>query len=143
MTQIPPIPYETFEHTADVGLHAYGSTLAELFMHSAQGMESLMVPPEQLQVRTSREIEATGHDEISLLIAWLDELILLFDTDFLLFSSFEIESITSTHVKSRAYGEAYDAERHTLSSAIKAVTWHQAAIEHNDGGYKASIIFDI
>ena len=36
-------PYEVFEHTADIGLQAYGSTLSELFIHAAQGMESLMV----------------------------------------------------------------------------------------------------
>jgi SHS2 domain-containing protein len=124
-------------------LRAYGNTLAELFIHAAQGMESLMVPPEQLQAPTSREIEATGHDAISLLIAWLDELILLFDTEFLLFRSFEIESISEHHVKGRASGEKYDADRHALSSAIKAITWHQAAIEQHEGGYKARIIFEM
>ena len=41
-------PYEVFEHTADIGLQAYGSTLSELFIHAAQGMESLMVAPEQI-----------------------------------------------------------------------------------------------
>jgi len=47
------------------------------------------------------------------------------------------------HLKGRASGEPYDAQRHDLSSAIKAVTWHEAAVEHTDEGYKARIIFDI
>src|SRR5205823_2128400 len=89
-----PQPYEVFEHTADVGLHAYGRTLPELFIHAAQGMESLMVAPEQIQVQTSREITVEGHDLVSLLIAWLNELIVLFDTEYLLFSQFEIEVLT-------------------------------------------------
>ena len=66
-------PYEVFEHTADIGLHAYGATLPELFIHAAQGMESLVVAPEQLRPQVSREIAVTGHDEVSLLIAWLSE----------------------------------------------------------------------
>lgn len=136
-------PYEVFEHTADIGLHAYGSTLSELFIHAAQGMESLMVPPEQVRIQVSRQVEVDGHDSVSLLIAWLNELIFLFDTEFLIFGQFEIESITETHVRGRASGESYDAQRHELSSAIKAVTWHEAAIEQTDGGYKARIIFDI
>jgi SHS2 domain-containing protein len=74
-------PYEVFEHTADVGLHAYGSTLPELFIHAAQGMESLMVSPEQVRLQVSREITVEGHDVVSLLIAWLNELIFLFDTE--------------------------------------------------------------
>src|SRR5260221_3561559 len=58
-------PYEVFEHTADIGLYAYGDTLAELFMHTAQGMESLMVAPEQVQVQVSRTISVQGQDRKS------------------------------------------------------------------------------
>ena len=136
-------PYEVFEHTADVGLNAYGRTLQELFIHAAEGMESLMVPPEQVQVLTSREIEVEGRDVVSLLIAWLNELVFLFDTEYLLFREFEIETLMETHLKGRASGEPYDAQRHALSSAIKAVTWHEAAVEPTGNGYKARIIFDI
>ncbi len=135
--------YEVFEHTADIGLHAFGRTLPELFIHAAQGMESLMVAPEQILPLTNREIAVEGHDEVSLLIAWLNELIFLFDTEYLLFREFEIDAITGTHLKGRASGEPYDAQRHDLSSAIKAVTWHEAAVELTDDGYKARIIFDI
>ncbi len=136
-------PYEVFEHTADIGLNVYGSTLPELFIHAAQGMGSLMVAPEQVQVRVSREIVVEGHDTISLLIAWLNELIFLFDTEYLLLHQFQIDVLTETQMKARASGEPYDAQRHDLSSAIKAVTWHEAVVEQTDGGYKARIIFDI
>jgi SHS2 domain-containing protein len=136
-------PYEVFEHTADIGLHAYGSTLAELFIHAAQGMESLMVPPEQVRVVTSREVTAEGHDLVSLLVAWLNELIFLFDTEYLLLCDFAIESISETRLTARVSGEPYDAQRHELSSAIKAVTWHEAAINVTETGYQARIIFDI
>jgi SHS2 domain-containing protein len=138
-----PQAYEVFEHTADIGLHIYGATLADLFIHAAQGMESLMVSPEQVQTVTSREIAVTGHDSISLLIDWLNELIYLFDTVHLLFRDFEIDIITEARVAGRAFGEPYDAQRHELSSAIKAVTWHEAAINRTPGGYQARIIFDL
>jgi SHS2 domain-containing protein len=136
-------PYEVFEHTADIGLHAFGSTLDELFIHAAQGMQSLLVSPEQVRVVTSREISVEGHDSISLLIAWLNELIFLFDTEYLLFRDFSIEVSSDTHLSGRASGEAYDVQRHELSSAIKAVTWHEAAITRTDDGYLARIIFDL
>lgn len=135
--------YEVFDHTADVGIHAFGRTLPELFIHAAQGMESLVVTPEQVRELVSREIVVEGHDSVSLLIAWLSELIFLFDTEYLLFRTFEINVFTETSVRGRAYGESYDAQRHELSSAIKAVTWHEAAVEPGDDGYKARIIFDI
>ena len=136
-------PYEVFEHTADVGLHAYGSTLPELFIHAAEGMESLMVSPEQVRILVDRKIAVEGHDLVSVLIAWLSELIFLFDTEYLLFREFEIETLTETCVKGNASGEPYDAQRHALGSAIKAVTWHEAAVVPTGDGYKARIIFDI
>ncbi len=135
--------YEVFDHTADVGIHAFGRTLPELFIHAAQGMESLVVAPEQVRELVSREIEVEGHDSVSLLIAWLNELIFLFDTEYLLFRTFEINSFTETSLRGSASGEPYDAQRHELSSAIKAVTWHEAAVEPTGDGYKARIIFDI
>ena|SRR5436305_3693099 len=137
------VPYEVFEHTADVGLHAFGRSLPELFIHAAQGMESLLVPPEQVRLLVSREIVVQGHDVVSLLISWLNELIFLFDTEYLLFRWFEIETFTETHLKGRASGEPYDVQRHALSSAIKAVTWHEASVKMINDGYKARIILDI
>lgn len=136
-------PYEVFEHTADIGIHVFGDSLPELFVHAAQGMESLLVAPEQVRVTTNRKITVEGHDSISLLIAWLNELIFLFDTEYLLFRDFAIESITETQATGWAAGERYDAQHHELSSAIKAVTWHEAAITQTAEGYQARIIFDL
>jgi SHS2 domain-containing protein len=136
-------PYEVFEHTADIGLHAYGETLPVLFINAAQGMENLLVPLEQVRVVTNREITVKGHDPVSLLIAWLNELIFLFDTEYLLFRDFEIATLTDTTLTGIAQGEPYNSQRHELSSAIKAATWHEAAVIQDNEGYHARIIFDV
>lgn len=137
------VAYEVFEHTADIGLRVYGKTLPELFIHAAQGMESLLVAPEQVRGTVGRTITVEGHDHLSLLISWLNELIFLFDTEYLLFRDFEIDALSETRLTAHATGEPYDAQRHALSSAIKAVTWHDAHIEVTEDGYSTSIIFDI
>ncbi len=46
------------------------------------------------------------HDIVSLLIAWLNELIFLFDTEYLIFREFEIGNFTETYLESRASGGA-------------------------------------
>ena len=102
-----------------------------------------MVSPEQVRIQASREINVEGHDPVSLLVNWLNELIFLFDTEYLIFRRFEIDDLTETRLHAIARGEAYDAQRHDLSSAIKAATWHEAAVEQVEGGYRATIIFDI
>ena len=143
MSEFAANPYEVFDHTADVGLHAFGISLYELFAHVAEGMESLMVSPEQVRSHVSREIRVEGHDAVSLLISWLNELIFLFDTEYLIFRQFEIDDLTETRLHAFAHGERYDARRHDLSSAIKAATWHEADVEQVEGGYRATVIFDI
>jgi len=136
-------PYEVFEHTADIGLHAYGQTLPELFANAAAGMESLMVAHTQIEARVSREVSAEGHDLVALLVAWLNELIFLFDTEYLLLKQFEISDFTGTSLRATVSGEPYDSALHDLSSAIKAVTWHEAEVRSEITGYRARIIFDI
>ncbi len=143
MSDFAAKPYEVFEHTADVGLHASGATLRELFAHVAQGMESLLVPPEQVRAQVRREVRVEGHDAVSLLINWLNELIFLFDTEYLIFRQFEIDDLSETCLHAFVYGEPYDARRHDLGSAIKAATWHDAAVGQVEGGYRATVIFDI
>ncbi len=76
-------------------------------------------------------------------IPWLNELIFLFDTEYLIFRQFEIDDLAETRLHALAHGEVYDARRHDLSSAIKAATWHAAAVEQVAGGYRATVIFDI
>ena len=137
------LPYEVFEHTADIGLHAYGQTLPKLCANAAAGMESLMVASEQVEIKVSREVSVEGHDLVSLLVSWLNELIFLFDTEYLLLRQIEIITFTETHLTATVSGEPYDSTRHDLSSAIKAVTWHEATVKSEAEGYKARIIFDI
>ena len=42
---MPRPPFEILEHTADVGLKAYGQTLPELFVNAARGMIALAIEP--------------------------------------------------------------------------------------------------
>lgn len=137
------LPYEAFDHTADIGLHASGRTLPELFSNAAAGMESLMVAPQQVRPLVRCEICAQGHDLVPLLIAWLNELIFQFDTAYLLFTRFEISDFADTQLRAVVWGEPYDPNRHELSSAMKAATWHEACVEADAEGYTARVIFDI
>jgi SHS2 domain-containing protein len=59
------------------------------------------------------------------------------------FCDFTIEALDETQVVGRAFGESYDVQRHEIGSAVKAVTWHEAAVKRTESGYQARIIFDI
>ena len=134
--------FELIEHTADVGIMAYGADVREAFINAARGMFSLMVELESIREIEYRDIEVSAPDEESLLAAWLNELICLFDAENMLFSRFEITEFGDTHLRAKAYGEPVDGSRHKLKVGIKAATYHMLEVDRSDGG-RVQVLFDI
>jgi len=134
--------FELIEHTADVGIMAYGADVKEAFANAARGMFSLIVEPGCVRETAHRDIEVTAPDEESLLVTWLNELIYLFDAENMLFSRFEITELGDTRLKARAYGEAVDDTRHRLKTGIKAATYHMVEVDRGKGG-RVRVLFDI
>uniref|UniRef100_A0A8V0Z209 Protein archease n=1 Tax=Gallus gallus TaxID=9031 RepID=A0A8V0Z209_CHICK len=71
----PPLTrkYEYLDHTADVQLHAWGDTLEEAFEQCAMAMFGYMTDTETVEPLDTVEVEAEGHDMLSLLFHFLDE----------------------------------------------------------------------
>ncbi len=134
--------FEVINHTADVGLVAYGADMSEVFANAAKGLFSLITELDDVREVVRREIELTAPDQESLLVGWLNELIFLFDTEYLLFKRFDIIRISQTELKAVGYGEKVDSSRHEIKIGVKAATYHMLQIDRNDG-VKARIIFDI
>ncbi|MBI2849368.1 MAG: archease [Chloroflexi bacterium] len=124
--------YEIVDHTADVGIRAYGHDLREAFANTAYGMVSLMIDPEKIQERIRRDIEVRGDDLESLLVAWLTELLYYVDSERLLFKRFDIHHLDGACLKATVYGERIDLRRHRFKTAVKAATYHLLRVENGD-----------
>ena len=131
------------EHTADAGIIARGGTLSELFANAALGMFSLMADLGGVREREQRQIELTARDVQGLLVNWLSELLFYVDAEEILFSRFEIDELSDTRLRARAWGERIDRDRHELHFGIKAVTRHMLEVVKEDGRYRATVLFDI
>jgi len=134
--------FELIEHTADVGIVAYGADVREAFANAARGMFSLIVELGSVREMAHRDIDVTAPDEESLLVAWLNELIYLFDAETMLFSRFDITELGTDRLKARAYGEPVDETRHKLKTGIKAATYHMVEVDRSEGG-RVRVLFDI
>ena len=135
-------PYNTFEHTADIGIEARGATLEEAFANAARGMFSIIVDNSDIAAVEQKEItlEATEDDE-QLLVDWLSELLYIHDVEGLVFDRFDITIADGLHAT--AWGEPYSREKHGYGSEIKAVTYHMLAIKRNKKGTEIKVLFDI
>src|SRR5262249_5657570 len=126
--------YETFDHTADVGLRIRSANLNTLFAEAAEAMFSYIV--EDLHTVApirSLDVEIAGDDRAYLLFDWLKELLYHFDVEHLLFSRFEVQ-VRDDGLSATAHGEPLDLARHELSHEVKAITYHGLRVEQKADG---------
>jgi SHS2 domain-containing protein len=135
--------FEIVDHTADVGIIAYGANMEEVFSHAAQALFSLITEPESVEEKLHLDLEVSSKDRDSLLVEWLNELIYLFDVQHILFNRFDIESLTHDQLKATCYGENFDPMKHKIKVGVKAATYHMLKLDRNGDGYRAQMILDI
>jgi SHS2 domain-containing protein len=135
--------FEVLDHTADIGIIAYGADASELFSNAALALFSLITELETIQEKSHLDLEVRSQDRASLLVDWLNELIYSFDSKHILLNRFDIENLTSNALKATCYGEDFDPNRHAIKMGVKAATYHMLKLDTDGSGYTAQIILDI
>ncbi len=136
-------PFRILEHTADVGFEAFGPTREEVFANAARALFFLMVDLESIEPRTPVAIMEKNSDPASLLVDWLSQLLYLCDGEGWLFSEFHPGFRSDTELVAEARGEKFDPARHHWKLLVKAITYHQLALEQTPQGWRAQIYVDI
>jgi SHS2 domain-containing protein len=135
--------YETFEHTADLGLRVRAPDLNTLFVEAARCLFSAIVEDlDTVQPRQKLDIALQADDLEYLLFDWLNELLYRFDTEHLLFSKFEAR-VDGFRLTATAWGEPLDRVRHNLTHEVKAITYHELKVQREGDGWLAEVIVDI
>lgn len=133
--------FELIDHTADIGLVAYGKSLAEAFANAAYGLFSIIAELRAVKEVESRALELSEDDPESLLFEWLNSLIYLFDVELLLFKRFEIANFDGKRLRATCYGEKYDPSRHRLKLGVKSATYHMLKVDKEKN--QVQVIFDV
>ena len=134
--------FEILDHTADVGIIAYGNDMKQAFTNTAKGLFSLITELDNINEVLYRDIELVAPDQESLLVEWLNELIYLFDAEGIIFRRFDIVELDDTRLKARSYGERVDSSKHKLKTGVKAATYHMLEVDKTDG-CKVQVLLDI
>lgn len=135
--------YETFDHTADLGLRIRAPDLDTLFVEAGRALFAAIVEDlDSVQPVQQLRVELAGDDREFLLFDWLKELLYHFDSQHLLLSRFEVH-VGDAGLTATAWGEPLDPGRHALLHEVKAITYHGLTVEHDDQGWLAEVIVDI
>jgi SHS2 domain-containing protein len=135
--------YETFDHTADLGLRVQAADLNTLFAEAGLALLSALVEdPTAVRAERRLDVELPADDVEYLLFDWLKALLYRFDTEKLLCSRFDVE-VGERGLKAAAWGEPFDPARHELAHEVKAITYHDLKVERTPDGWRAEVIVDI
>jgi len=133
--------FELIEHTADIGLKAFGKSLAEAFANAASGMFSIMADLDTVKEIESRRVEVNEEDAENLLFEWLNRLLYYFDVECLIFKRFDMIEFGEEYLVADCYGEKFDSSRHRLKTGVKSATYHMLEVDRVKK--RVQVIFDV
>jgi SHS2 domain-containing protein len=135
--------YELIDHTADVGVKAYGKTLAEAFENIAKGMFDIITDKSEIDSIGEYNITLEAPDLEQLLVDWLSELLYLNSAKNLVFGFFKVQlDEKKPSLSASIFGEKYNVPKHKIGAEIKAVTYHMLEVK-NKKPYHVQVLFDI
>jgi protein archease len=135
----PEFGFRELAHTADWELEVWAPDLPALLEQAARGMYALSGM--RLQADSSQESSIAIHapDAESLLVRFLTELLWVEEEQHLGFDEFSIQVDNASDMHAALRGSPILS----LDKEIKAVTYHNLAIQTTDHGLRVNIVFDV
>jgi SHS2 domain-containing protein len=133
--------YEVLEHTADVGVRATGATVEEAFAQATRGLAEIIGawrPNEGEPVA----IEVEADDLGALLVDWLSEILYLHDARDAVIAGLDVARVADGRA-SGTVALASRGDRVLEGTQVKAVTYHQLAVEKCGDEWVATVFFDV
>jgi len=135
--------YELIDHTADVGVKAYGKNLSEAFENAAKGMFDIITDKSEIDNIGQYIIELKAPDLEQLLVDWLSDLLFLNSAKNLVFGFFKVElDEKKSKLSAKVFGEKFNLSKHKIGAEIKAVTYHMLEVKKKRP-FHVQVLFDI
>jgi len=137
--------YEFLPHTADIKFRAYGKTMEEAFSNAALALTKVITDYNKIEPKVEKKIEVESEDEKALLYDFLEQFIVLLDSESFLLNSIkdiEIEKDKKLKLKAVVVGDT-DLKKYETETHIKAVTYQEMEIKKEKGKYMLQVILDL
>ncbi len=140
MSQADRPPFEVLEHTADIGLRAYGETVEKLFENACRGTLEILDAASE-GGHDQEEVVVEAADREALLVSLLDELIYLVDRYQSCVSDIKIQFERETFLVATITWTPAPCDRE--GTELKATTYHQLSVHEGTDGWEATVYFDV
>jgi SHS2 domain-containing protein len=114
-----------------------------LFVAIAEGFKVLLFGDSAAAAGLHHAVRLQAGDVAELLVAWLNEILFLCESERLVPARFEIVELTGQELRAIVSGERFDPARHIVERTAKAVTYHRLVVEKRPGGWYARVYIDL
>lgn len=135
------MPFQYFEHDADVGVSGRGATLEQAFVAGAQAVFSLITHLEDIEPRERLDLEFEEADPELAFVTWINQLLARAQENELVLGKFELER-DGDRWRGRAWGEPWRAEMER-GVDVKGATLTMLSVAQAGDGWEARCIVDV
>lgn len=135
--------YQFVEHISDVKFIATGRTIEEAFFESSKALKESICGDIKVLGQISKKIEIKGRSIENLLYKFLEEFLILLDSESFLLSSISEISIDTEQfiLNANIFGD--NAEKYHFTNDVKAVTYSQMEIKKTEEGFECIVVLDV
>ena len=134
--------YQFLEHTADIKFKAYGKNLEKVFENSAKALFKVLYK-KKVKKKNKRGIKVKGKDLENLMYNFLEEFLVMFDSENFLPSSIKLKNFNEKKLEISAEVMGDDAKNYETSSHIKAITYNDMFVKKEGKKFVAQVVIDV
>ena len=134
--------YEFLPHTADVKFRAYGKTMGEAFSNAALALTEVITDYNKVEPKVEKTIEVSSEDEKALLYDFLEQFIVLLDSESFLLNSIKEIKIEGNKLRAVIIGDTA-VDKYKTETHIKAVTYQEMEIKKEKDKYMLQVVLDL
>ena len=129
--------YRWVDHTAEVELLVEADSEEGIFSESLAALGELMSDEGTAETATY-PVSAAAPDHAALLVEWLNEVVYLAETEALV-----PERVERLALEDRGVDSMVSGRRAAARPLVKAATYHGLELAERDGGWRATVVFDV
>ncbi len=133
--------FEELEHTADIRVRVKAGSLEELFSEAARALMVIMYGVADPGI-LRRHVVVEGRDIISLMHAFLSEVLFVSEVDDLVVSGAEVR-LSGTGLEGDLFGEPFSREKHLSGMEVKGISFSGLSIASGNHTYTLEVTFDV
>lgn len=135
--------YKFLEHTADIKIKLFGSSLSNVFENAALAVSEFLSRGEKIKNQKVKKIKIKGEDYESLMYGFLDELVYLLDAKYFVVAKAKVKIDKKLFVlEGKLFGD--NASNYENLDHYKAATYTEMYIKQKpDKSWEAQVVLDV